>query len=196
MLHLQEEGCQNINVVTPTHYLPHILLALDAAAAQGLSLPLVYNTCGWERLDILKMLDGIVDIYLPDFKYSSGNMASQYSAGAENYPQITQAALREMHRQVGTAHPDPDGLMHKGLMIRHLVMPNDVSGTKLVVEWIAKHLPKDTYLNLMSQYTPYYRAKEFPLIARRITEQEYRDAVRWTKDAGLTNVEIQGRRLL
>lgn len=194
MLRLQEMGCHNINLVTPTHYSPHILLAVDNAAARGLRLPLVYNTCGWERLEILKTLDGIVDIYLPDFKYSDGKMAAKYSSGAETYPEITETALLEMHRQVGVAHPAPDGLMYRGLMIRHLVMPNGVSGTKRVVEWIAQNLPKDTYLNLMSQYTPVFKASRYPEIARRITRSEYSEAIAWAKAAGLTNLDIQGYR--
>ena len=192
MLDLQKIGCHNINIVTPTHYSPHILLALDVAAGKGLRLPLVYNTCGWERLEILKKLDGIVDIYLPDFKYSDGKMAAQYSSGSETYPEITQTALLEMHRQVGIAKPSSDGLMYRGLMIRHLVMPNGVSGTKKVIEWIAKNLPKDTYLNIMSQYRPMYKASEYPEISRAITRKEYNDAVTWAKEAGLTNLDIQG----
>ena len=192
MLDLQKIGCHNINIVTPTHYSPHILLALDVAAGKGLRLPLVYNTCGWERLEILKKLDGIVDIYLPDFKYSDGKMAAQYSSGSETYPEITQTALLEMHRQVGVAKPASDGLMYRGLMIRHLVMPNGVGGTKKVIEWIAKNLPKDTYLNIMSQYRPMYKASEYPEISRAITRKEYNDAVTWAKEAGLTNLDIQG----
>jgi putative pyruvate formate lyase activating enzyme len=192
MLKLQERGCHNINLVTPTHYSPHILLAVDQAAAKGLRLPLVYNTCGWERLEILKELDGIVDIYLPDFKYADGHMAAKYSSSSENYPELTQQALLEIHRQVGVAKPAADGLMYRGLMIRHLVMPNRVGGTKEVIEWIAEHLPKDTYLNIMSQYTPMYKAFDYPEISRRITRGEYRDAVRWAQEAGLTNLDIQG----
>jgi putative pyruvate formate lyase activating enzyme len=192
MLRLQEMGCHNINVVTPTHYAAHILKALDIAAAQGLRLPLLYNTCGWERVEILRQLDGIVDIYLPDFKYASGKMAAKYSSGAESYPEVTKAALLEMHRQVGVARPGPDGLIRRGLMIRHLVMPNRVAGTKEVVEWIAAHLPKDTYVNIMSQYRPMYKAFSYPEIARRLTVEEYREAVAWTREAGLTNLDIQG----
>ena len=192
MLDLQKMGCPNINFVTPTHYSAHILLAVDMAAAKGLRLPLVYNTCGWERLEILKKLAGIIDIYLPDFKYSDGKMAAKYSSGSETYPEITKAALLEMHRQVGVAKPANDGLMYRGLMIRHLVMPNRVSGTKKVVEWIAENLPKDTYLNIMSQYTPVYRASEFPDISRRLNRKEYSEAVKWAKEAGLTNLDIQG----
>lgn len=196
MIALQSRGCSNINVVTPTHYLPHIILALDKAAAGGLRLPLVYNTCGWERMEILKRLDGVVDIYLPDFKYSSGEMSAKYSRGAANYPEVTRKALLEMNRQVGKAVPYPDGLVYRGLMIRHLVMPNGVSGTKGVLEWIAANLPKDTYINLMSQYRPCYEAVKYPDIARGITNKEYRDAVGWAKGAGLTNLELQGIGLL
>lgn len=192
MLKLQERGCHNINIVTPTHYSPHILLALDIAAAKGLRLPLVYNTCGWERLDILKIFDGVVDIYLPDFKYSDGKMAAKYSSEADTYPQVTQQALLEMHRQVGIAKPANDGLIHRGLMIRHLVMPNGVSGTRQVIEWIANNLPKDTYFNIMSQYQPMHKAFDYPEIARRISRDEYNQAITWAKEAGFTNLDIQG----
>ncbi|MBT4483941.1 MAG: radical SAM protein [Candidatus Latescibacteria bacterium] len=192
MLDLQRTGCHNINIVTPTHYSPHVLLALDIAAGKGLSLPLVYNICGWERLEIVKMLDGIVDIYLPDFKYSSGEMAAKYSSNAESYPEVTQSALLEMNRQVGVAKPAADGIMYRGLMIRHLVMPNIVSGTRGVIEWIAENLPKNTYLNIMSQYRPTYRANEYPEINRKITRKEYADAVNFAYQKGLTNLDIQG----
>jgi len=195
MLRLQEMGCHNINLVTPTHYSPHILRALDIAAARGLRVPLVYNTSGWERLEILKMLDGVVDIYLPDFKYSDSRMAAQYSSGAEAYPEVAKAALLEMHRQVGVAHAAPDGLMYRGLMIRHLVMPNNVSGTKAVIEWIARNLPKDTYLNLMSQYMPAFMASQYPALDRRLTRSEYSEAVACAKANGLTNLDIQGYRI-
>ena len=192
MLTLQKNGCPNINFVTPTHYSPHIILAVDKAASKGLKVPLVYNTCGWERVEILKILDGIIDIYLPDFKYSDGQMASKYSSEAITYPEITKSALLEMHRQVGVAKPSKEGLMNRGLMIRHLVMPNNVSGTKEVIGWIAENLPKDTYLNIMSQYRPMYKASGYPEISRRITREEYQAAVYHAKAAGLTNLEIQG----
>ncbi len=192
MLDLQGRGCHNINVVTPTHYSPHIVLALDMAAARGLRIPLVYNTSGWERLEILKKLDGIVDIYLPDFKYFDGKMSARYSDGAADYPEVTKKALLEMHRQAGAARPGPDGIMRQGLMIRHLVMPNNVSGTKEVIEWVAQNLPKGTYLNIMSQYQPYYRASEYPEIARPINGREYADAVQEAERAGLTNIDVQG----
>lgn len=194
MLALQRMGCPNINIVTPTHYSPHILLALDKAAEKGLNVPLVYNTCGWERPEVVQFLDGVVDIYLPDFKYSDSGNASLYSSGADTYPEMTQQALLEMHRQVGVAHASAsaDGLMKRGLMIRHLVMPNNVSGSKKVMDWIAENLPRDTFVNIMSQYTPVYRAGDYPKIARRITREEYEEVVGHAREVGLTNLEVQG----
>ena len=192
MLALQKKGCPNINFVTPTHYSPHIILAVDKAVSKGLRIPLVDNTCGWERVEILKMLDGMIDIYLPDFKYSDNLNAAKYSSEADTYVEDTQNALLEMHRQVGVARPAADGLMYRGLMIRHLVMPNNVSGTKKVIEWIAANLPKDTYVNLMSQYRPMYKAFDYPEISRRITREEYTVTIQWAKAAGLTNLDIQG----
>ncbi|MBM4041663.1 MAG: radical SAM protein [Planctomycetes bacterium] len=210
MLALQAKGCANINVVTPSHYVAHIVLALDVAASKGLRLPLVYNCCGWEQLEVLKKLDGIVDIYLPDFKYASGEMAAKYSSLAppgfeaerpevaarfstsDTYPELTKMALLEMQRQVGLAKPGPDGLMRRGLMIRHLVMPSRVGGSTEVVRWIAQNLPKDTYLNIMSQYTPMYKAFDHPEIARRITRAEYDEVVNAAREAGLTNLDVQG----
>jgi putative pyruvate formate lyase activating enzyme len=192
MLLLQKMGCHNINIVTPTHYSPHILLALDIAADKGLKLPLVYNTCGWERYEILKMLDGVVNIYLPDFKYASNIMADKYSSGADSYVEVTQKALLEMHRQVGIAKPASDGLMYSGLMIRHLVMPNNVAGSKQVIKWIAENLPLATYLNIMSQYQPMYKAFDYPEIARRINREEYQNVVSYAKEIGMTNLDIQG----
>jgi putative pyruvate formate lyase activating enzyme len=191
MLKLQKMGCHNINLVTPTHYSPHILLALDIAASKGLRLPIVYNTCGWERKEILRYLDGVVDIYLPDFKYWDNEQAERHLRGAKNYAQITKEAILEMHRQVGIAKPAKDGLMYRGLMIRHLVMPNRVAGTKEIIEWIAENLPKDTYLNLMQQYNPLHQAFEYPEISRRITREEFEEALSWAKEAGLTNLDIQ-----
>jgi putative pyruvate formate lyase activating enzyme len=119
-------------------------------------------------------------------------MAAKYSSGADTYPEVTQQALLEMNRQVGVARPAADGLMYHGLMIRHLVMPNRVSGTKKVIEWIAQNLPRDTYVNIMSQYRPMYKAFDYPKISRRVTRREYNDAVRWAREAGLTNLDIQG----
>jgi putative pyruvate formate lyase activating enzyme len=192
MLRLQRIGCHNINLVTPTHYSALILEALDTAAKKGLRLPVVYNTSGWERLEILKVLDGIVDIYLPDFKYWDSGMSDKYSSGAESYPEMARKAILEMHRQVGVARPAKDGIMQRGLMIRHLVMPNNTSGSEKVMEWIAEKLPKDTYVNIMAQYSPVYKAYDYPEISRRITGTEYKKAVDGARRAGLTNLDVQG----
>lgn len=194
MLRLQGLGCHNINVVTPTHYAPHIVLALDRAAAKGLRLPIVYNTSGWERVEILELLDGVVDIYLPDLKYADPAMADRYSSGARSYPEVTRAAILEMHRQVGVARPGTDGIVRRGLMIRHLVMPNGVSGTRQSIDWIASHLPHDTYVNLMSQYRPAFKAADHPALARALTRAEYEQAVTWALAAGLTRLDVQGWR--
>ncbi|MBE0477892.1 radical SAM protein [Candidatus Aerophobetes bacterium] len=192
MLELQKRGCHNINVVTPTHYSAHILKALDIAAGKGLQLPIVWNTSGWERLEILKLLDGVVDIYLPDFKYWDSEMAATYSSGARSYPEVTKEAIREMHRQVGVAKPAEDGIIYRGLMIRVLVMPDRVSGSEEVIEWIAENLPKDTYVNIMAQYSPQYKAFDYPQISRRITAEEYERVVGRAREVGLTNLDIRG----
>ncbi len=192
MLALQRRGCHNINVVTPDHYVAHIVLALDIAAGRGLRIPLVYNTCGWVRLEVLEKLDGIVDIYLPDFKFFDAKMAAKYAEGAKTYPEVTKAAILEMHRQVGVAKPGEDGIINRGLIIRHLVMPNDVGGSERFIEWVAENLPKDTYVNIMAQYRPAFRAMDFPQISRRITREEYRKVVKKARELGLTNIDIQG----
>jgi putative pyruvate formate lyase activating enzyme len=192
MLRLQEMGCHNINLVTPTHYSAAILKALEIAASQGLRLPIVYNTCGWERLEILRHLDGLVDVYLPDFKYWEDEKAARFLSGAQNYPELTRAAVREMHRQVGVAREDADGIIRRGLMIRHLVMPNRTAGSQEIMAWIAGHLPKDTYVNIMAQYRPLHKAFDYPEIARKITREEYREVVKKARDLGLENLDVQG----
>jgi putative pyruvate formate lyase activating enzyme len=192
MLHLQKIGCHNINLVTPTHYSPHILKALDIAAEKGLRLPIVYNSSGWERPEILKILDRIVDIYLPDIKYWDSEMSAKYSSGARTYVEFTKKAILEMHHQVGVAKPAKDGTMYRGLMIRHLVMPNNVGGSDKIMGWIAENLPKDTYINIMAQYNPTYKAYNYPEISRRITGKEYKKVVNRAKELGFTNLDIQG----
>ncbi|SKC11257.1 radical SAM protein [Alkalitalea saponilacus] len=193
MLRLQEMGCHNVNLVTPSHYVPHIVEAVDIAAGKGLRLPIVYNTCGWEKLEVLRLLDGIVDIYLADFKYFDSQASDRFSPGAVCYPETTQKAFLEMQRQTGVAKPDPaTGLMHRGLMVRHLVMPNNAARTDKVLHWIGENLPKETYINLMSQYTPVFKANQFPEISRRITREEYTEAIAAAQKAGLTNVVLQG----
>ena len=196
MLQLQRIGCHNINFVTPTHYSAAILKALDMAASRGLRLPVVYNTCGWERMEILSYLDGVVDIYLPDFKFWDTEISMDMTAGAEDYPEITSKAILEMHRQVGVAKPNSNGIMERGLMIRHLVMPGEMGGSVEILDWIAENLPKDTYVNIMAQYNPYHKAFDYPEIARRITGEEYRTVVDRARGLGLTNLDIQGHRWL
>ncbi len=189
MLHLQEIGCHNINLVTPTHVMPNILNATRIAYRKGLRVPLVYNTSGYERVEILKILDGIVDIYLPDMKYMDAEKAAKYSSGASDYPEVTGDAIVEMHRQVGVHKLDDRGIAMRGLMIRHLVMPNRVAGTRKFVRWVAENLPKSTYVNIMHQYHVAYRAFDYPEICRSITEKEYLEAMEWAEECGLTNLD-------
>jgi putative pyruvate formate lyase activating enzyme len=197
MLQLQEQGCHNINIVTPTHFSPHVVLALDMAAGQGLRLPLVWNTSGWELAEILALLDGIVDIYLADFKYTDSSMASRYTVAAPpgrgdpaSYPDITRSALLEMNRQVGTALPAENGVVYRGLMIRHLVMPGNAAGSLAAMRWIAGNLPSETYVNIMIQYRPAYRAHLFPEIDRYVSRDEYREVVEEARRSGLTHLDV------
>jgi putative pyruvate formate lyase activating enzyme len=189
MLRLQAIGCHNINLVTPTHVMPNILSAVEKAHAQGLRIPLVYNTSGYERAEILKLLEDVVDIYLPDMKYMDPQQAAMYSAGADDYPEVTQKAVLEMHRQVGLHRMDERGIAQNGLMIRHLVMPNRVAGTEAFVRWVAENLPQSTYVNIMAQYHVDFKAFEYPEIWRSITVKEYLEAMAWAKQAGLTNLD-------
>ena len=191
MIKLQKTGCHNINLVTPTHVMPNILNATRIALKMGLHIPLVYNTSGYERLEIVKLLNGVVDIYLPDFKYMDPEMAAQYSAGASDYPERAKKAITEMHRQVGKLKGTESGIAVRGLIIRHLVMPNRVAGTEQFVKWVAETLPKSTYVNIMSQYHVDYRAYEYPEIARGITTQEFLEAVGWAHEYGLTNLDFK-----
>jgi putative pyruvate formate lyase activating enzyme len=191
MLKLQSIGCHNINLVTPTHVMPNILNATRIALKKGLHLPLFYNTSGYERLEILKILDGIVDIYKPDMKYMDSDKASKYSAGASDYPEVAKKAILEMHRQVGVHKQDKEGIAIRGLMIRHLVMPNRVGGTEKFVRWVAEALPKNTYVNIMAQYRVEYKAYDYPEIARGITVQEFLEAMDWAEKYGLTNLDPQ-----
>ncbi|HTZ11633.1 MAG TPA: radical SAM protein [Candidatus Margulisiibacteriota bacterium] len=190
MLTLQEEGCHNINFVSPTHCLPQILKGLLLAIPQGLNIPLVYNTGGYELAQIIKRLEGIVDIYLPDMRYGEAESARLYS-DAPDYPEYNRLAVKEMHRQVGLANIDKEGIINKGLIIRHLVLPNDVSGTKKVMQFIADELSTKTYISLMSQYLPYYQASQFKDISRRLTEKEYQAAEEAMEENGLSNGWIQ-----
>jgi len=189
MLYLQGIGCHNINVVTPTHVMPNILGAIRIALKKGLRIPLVYNTSGYERPEIIKLLDGIVDIYLPDMKYMDSGKAEAYSAGASDYPETAKQAIIEMNRQVGEHKTDHRGIALRGLMIRHLVMPNRVAGTREFVRWVAENLSKTTYVNIMPQYRVEYKAFEHPEISRGITVEEFLEAMDWAEQQGLINLD-------
>lgn len=183
MLTLQRIGCHNINLVTPTHVIPQIIEAVIYAVEKGLDLPIVYNTGGYDSLDAIKILDGIIDIYMPDAKYSDPKASKKYSQ-AEDYPKVMKDAIKEMHRQVGDLVVDK-GIAVKGLLVRHLVMPNGVAGTKEIMHFIAEEISKNTYVNIMDQYRPCYKAVEFPEINRRITGKEYEEALDIAKSFGL-----------
>jgi putative pyruvate formate lyase activating enzyme len=188
MLSLQKEGCHNINFVTPTHQMPMILKSLLIASEKGLKLPIVYNCGGYESLHAIKILDGLVDIYMPDFKYSDPAMAFKYSK-AEDYPQSAMAAIKEMHRQVGDLVTDQRGIAMRGLLVRHLVLPEGNAGTAGVVKFLAEEISKNTYINIMDQYHPCFKAFDHPPLNRRITPQEYADAVQMAIDAGLKRID-------
>ncbi len=190
MLELQNLGCHNLNLVTPTHVMPQILKSLELAIKKGFRLPIVYNTGGYELPEIIKLLDGIVDIYLADMRYSDNKMAIKYS-NAPDYPKYNQNSIKEMQRQVGIAQFDGPGIIKKGLIVRHLVLPNNISGTAKIMRFIAGDLSRDTYISLMSQYYPCYRCVNFPELNRRITQEEYQEAQNLMHEYGLANGWIQ-----
>lgn len=184
MLTLQKLGCHNINLVSPTHFVPQILAALAIAMGSGLNLPIVYNTSGYENLQTLKLLDGVVDIYMPDFKYTNPEAAEKYS-GARDYPEVVKEALVEMQRQVGDLTLDERGIATRGLLVRHLVLPEEVANTEEVVGFLAREVSPHCFVNIMAQYRPAHRAREFPPLDRRITPAEYRSAVKAAVKKGL-----------
>jgi len=188
MLSIQTKGCHNINLVSPTHVVPFILEALALAASRGLYLPLVYNTGGYDAMETLKLLDGVVDIYMPDMKYSDGKIGEQLS-GIKNYPQVNRAAIREMHRQVGDLQLDEQGVAQRGLLVRHLVLPNRLAGTEAVVRFLAQEVSTNTYLNIMAQYRPCYKAFDIPQLARPVNRQEFSDAIDLAHQQGLSRLD-------
>ena len=183
MLHLQRRGCENINFVTPTHVTPWLMEAVRLARLDDLTLPIVYNCGGYERLETLRLLEGTVDIYMPDAKYWDGEQAARYS-NAPDYPEVMRAALKEMHRQVGDLEI-ARGVARRGILIRHLVMPSGVAGSKGVLDFIAKEISPRSYVNVMDQYRPCYRADEFAPIARRPSAEEYMEAREHARGLGL-----------
>ncbi|MBE0516193.1 MAG: radical SAM protein, partial [Methanophagales archaeon] len=184
MLSLQKRGCHNINFVTPTHFIPQIVKALKIAIENGLHVPLVYNCGGYESKSTIALLDGIVDIYMPDIKYGDEESAKKYS-NAPDYFVVCKAAVKEMHRQVGDLTVDERGIAVRGLLIRHLVLPNRVAGSAEVFKFIATGLSKESYVNIMIQYRPMYRAYEYKELNREIKMSEYREALDIAKEWGL-----------
>ena len=184
MLDLQEAGCHNINFVSPSHVVAQILAAVAIAAEVGLRVPLVYNTGGYDSLAALQLLDGVVDIYMPDMKYADAKIAQRLSK-AKDYPAVNRAAVKEMHRQVGDLAMDERGIAQRGVLVRHLVLPDGLAGTTEVARCLAEEISRDTYINVMAQYRPCHRASEHPPLDRPITRAEYAEAVAVCRAAGL-----------
>lgn len=192
MIQLQDRGCHNINFVTPTHVVPQILEALPNAIESGLNIPLVYNSGGYDKKESIEMLDDIFDIYMPDFKFWDNKWAKLY-CDAQEYREYAVSSIREMHRQVGDLIIDEDGIAERGLLIRHLVMPEKIAGTKDVMEYLADNISKNTYVNVMDQYRPCGRVHEDKSIGRRLTAIEYKKAVETAKRAGLNRLDSRER---
>ncbi|HVO91585.1 MAG TPA: radical SAM protein [Terriglobales bacterium] len=188
MLELQAQGCHNINLVSPSHVVAQILAGVKLAADQGLRLPLVYNTGGYDSPEALALLDGVIDIYMPDMKYGDSDTARKYSR-VRNYKEVNQAAVKEMHRQVGDLVLDEKGLARRGLLIRHLVLPGNLAGSEKVLAFIAKEISCNTYLNLMDQYRPCYRADEYSPLDRSITREEFFAVLELANQYGLRRLD-------
>jgi putative pyruvate formate lyase activating enzyme len=184
MLKLQQRGCHNINFVTPTHFTAQIVDALILAIEKGLGLPIVYNCGGYESIATLKLLEDIVDIYMPDIKYSIDENALKFS-GIQNYWDFVTQALKEMHRQVGDLKISKRGIAQRGLLIRHLVLPNDIAGSKKVINFVADEISTNSYINIMDQYRPAYNANKYDKLNRRITPSEFKEVVDYAFSKGL-----------
>lgn len=181
---LQRRRCHNINFVTPSHQMPFLLEAVALAAKKGLSVPIVWNCGGYESIEALQILEGVIDIYMPDFKFYRNDSADRYCS-ASDYPEVARRAVAEMHRQVGDLVMDDSGIARRGLLVRHLVMPGDVCGTEEIMKWLAEDISPATYVNVMAQYRPCCKASQYPEIAGRITAAEYDKALFWAKKHGL-----------
>jgi len=192
MLDLAGRGCHNINFVTPTHVIPQILEALPGAVEGGLRVPLVYNSSGYDAVETLKLLDGVFDIYMPDFKFWDPDWAGRFCS-APDYREAAVAAIKEMHRQVGDLILDDEGIGVRGLLVRHLVMPNNLAGTEKAMAFLAEEISTNTYVNVMDQYRPCGEANRDPLINRRLEPGEFRDAVDAAKRAGLKRLDKRDR---
>lgn len=180
MIRLQETGCHNINFVTPTHFAPQIVASLPEAIKMGLHVPIVYNCSGYESLEVVRLLDGVIDIYMPDAKYMDEKYSKRFS-NASDYPEVLRKVLKEMHRQVGDLAINSKGIAERGLLIRHLVMPGGVASSEAVLRFIAEEISVHSYVNIMDQYRPEYRAHEYPEINRRIAHKEYLEAIQMAR---------------
>ncbi len=189
MIYLQRLGCNNINLVTPTHFVPQILASLKIAIGEGLNIPLVYNTSGYENIETLKILEGVVDIYMPDIKFFSREVAKKL-ANAEDYPDVAKVALKEMQRQVGDLIVNENGIAERGLLVRHLLLPNNLSGLNEWLDFLKEEISSNVFLNIMDQYRPLFKAFEYPEISRSITWEEYRKAVKLAKDKGFRRLYL------
>jgi putative pyruvate formate lyase activating enzyme len=187
MIELQNRGCHNLNFVTPGPQVPQIIKALSLAIEKGLKIPLVYNTNAYDSIETLKLLEGIIDIYLPDAKYSDDQIALKYS-NAPGYFEVMKKAIKEMHRQVGDLVIDENGIATKGLIVRHLVLPNGLAGSEKIFEFISKEISQNTFLNVMDQYYPYFKALEYPGLSRRVTKREVKEAIELAKKTDLGKV--------
>lgn len=190
MIKQQEKGVENINLVTPTSYALHIIEAIKIARKNGLRIPIVYNTNGYESVETLKMLEGYIDIYLPDLKYFYDELGKKYSK-VDNYFEVATKAIKEMYRQVGTPQLDDNGIMKKGLMIRHLILPNQVENSKQVLKWIKENIDNNVFVSIMAQYFPTYKAKEIEGLNRKLTKEEYEEVENYLYDLDLENGYIQ-----
>ena len=190
MIKQQEKGVENINLVTPTSYVLHIIEAIKQARNKGLKIPIVYNTNGYENVETLKLLEGYIDIYLPDLKYYYNELGKKYSK-VDNYFEIATSAIKEMYRQVGAPRLNEKGIMQKGLMIRHLILPNQIENSKKVLKWIKENIDNDVYVSVMAQYFPTYKAKELDELNRKLTKEEYEEVESYLYELDLENGYIQ-----
>ena len=190
MIEQQKKGVENINLVTPTSYALHIIEAIKQARNKGLRIPIVYNTNGYENVETLKLLEGYIDIYLPDLKYYYDELGKKYSK-IDNYFEIATSAIKEMYRQVGIPQLNEKGIMQKGLMIRHLILPNQIENSKNVLKWIKENMDNNIYVSIMAQYFPTYKARELDELNRKLTKEEYEEVENYLYELNLENGYIQ-----
>ena len=186
----QEKGAHNINLVTPTMYVYQIIEAIKLARKTGLKIPIIYNSNGYENVETIKMLNGYIDVYLPDLKYYTNELSKKYS-NVDNYFEVATNAIKEMYSQVGNAVFDDNAIIQKGVIIRHLVLPNHIQNTKNILKWINENMPKDIYVSVMAQYFPTYKAKNDSLINRKLNKKEYKEVLNYLYSLDLQNGYIQ-----